>query len=94
MGENVEYTLREKSPNTEFFLVRIIHSECGKIRARKNSVFGHFSRSDNFFYEIILLKLISSLLMKYWIISLYKFLFYQDLFISLMKIFLNDQDLH
>ena len=90
MGENVEYTLREKSPNTEFFLVRIIHSECGKIRARKNSVFGH----SVFFKEIILLKLISSLLMKYWIISLYKFLFYQDLFISLMKIFLNDQDLH
>ena len=27
-----------------FFLVRI-QSECGKIRTRKNSVFGHFSRS-------------------------------------------------
>ena len=54
-------TLREKSPNTEIFLVRIfphsdlirrgnpvslhIESECGKIRIRKNSGFGHFSRS-------------------------------------------------
>ena len=47
-------------PNTKFFLVRIflysdwirkftgnlrIQSECKKIRTRKNSVFGHFSRS-------------------------------------------------
>ena len=31
-------------PNTEFFLVHI-QSECGKMRTRKNSVFGHFSRS-------------------------------------------------
>ena len=30
----------------EFFLVRI-QSECGKIRNRKISVFGHFSRSDH-----------------------------------------------
>ena len=37
-------TLCEKCPNKEFFLVRI-QSECGKIRIRKNSVFGHFSRS-------------------------------------------------
>ena len=50
-------TLREKCPNT-FFLVRIfripteygeislrIQSKCGKIRIRKNSVFGGFSRS-------------------------------------------------
>ena len=45
----------EKCPNTEFFLVRIfpekyvvslrIQSECWKIRTRKNSIFGHFSRS-------------------------------------------------
>ena len=57
------YTLREKCPNTKLFLVRIfphsdwirrdrvplfIQSECGKIRSRKNSVFGHFSRSDSF----------------------------------------------
>ena len=49
------------SKNTAFFLVRIlphsawirrdtvslrIQSECRKIRTRKNSVFGHFSRSD------------------------------------------------
>ena len=48
-------SLREKCPNIEFFLVRIfqhldrvslrIQSECEKIRTRKNSVFGHFSRS-------------------------------------------------
>ena len=56
-------TLCEMCPNMEFFLVRIfphsdmnteryeeslrIQSECGKIRTRKNSVFGHFSRSVN-----------------------------------------------
>ena len=33
-----------KCPNTELFLVGI-QSECGKIRTRNNSVFGHFSRS-------------------------------------------------
>ena len=53
--------LSEKCPNTEFFLVHIFphsdwiqrdtdagkygQSKCGKIRTRKNSVFGHFSRS-------------------------------------------------
>ena len=38
----VTITLREKCPNTAFFLVRV---ECGvgEIRTRKNSVFGHFS---------------------------------------------------
>ena len=39
-----EATLREKCPNTEFFLVRI-QSECGKIRTRKNSTYRYFSRS-------------------------------------------------
>ena len=35
--------------NTERNSVSLrIHSECGKIRARKNSVFGHFSRNDIF----------------------------------------------
>ena len=34
-----------KCPNTELFLVRI-QSECGKIRTRNNSIFGHFSRSE------------------------------------------------
>ena len=54
-------TQREKCPNTEFFLVRIflyfdwirrfteeiiwIQTKCSKIQSRKNSVFGHFSRS-------------------------------------------------
>ena len=41
-------SLREKCPNTEFFLVRIFplfRSKCGKIRTRKNAVFGHFSRN-------------------------------------------------
>ena len=37
--------LREKCPNTEIFLVRI-QPENRKIPTRKNSVFGHFSRSD------------------------------------------------
>ena len=39
--------LREKCPNTEFFLVRIfLYSvEYRKIRSRNNSVSGHFSRS-------------------------------------------------
>ena len=34
-------SLREKCPNTEYFLVRI-QSQYRKIRTRKNSVFGHF----------------------------------------------------
>ena len=55
----IQTSLREKCPNTEFFRVRIfphsdwirrdtalrIQSECGKIRAWKNLVFGHFSCS-------------------------------------------------
>ena len=56
-------TLREKCPNTELFLVHIfphsdwkvslrIQSECGKIRTRNNSVFGHFSRSVGFLYSM------------------------------------------
>ena len=45
------HTLLEKCPNTEFFLVCIFpysdrYREYGKIRTRKNSVFGHFSRVD------------------------------------------------
>ena len=45
--DTISDTLREKYPNTEFFMVRIFrHSDCGKIRTRKNSVFGHFSRSN------------------------------------------------
>ena len=52
----VYLSLHEKCPDTEFFLVRIsphsdwyfvflrIQSKCGKIRTRKNSAFGHFSR--------------------------------------------------
>ena len=55
-------TLREKCPNTEFFLVSIflysdwilrftvnlcIQSKYRKIRTRKNIVFGHFSSSAN-----------------------------------------------
>ena len=55
-------SLREKCPNTEFFLIRTfphsdwmrrdslrIQSECGKIRARKNFIFGLFSGSLSFF---------------------------------------------
>ena len=58
-------TLREKCPNTEFFLVRIfphsqwirgdtlrIQSKCRKIRTRKRTVFGHFSRSVNEIYRL------------------------------------------
>ena len=45
MKLNPDKSLREKFPNTEFFLVRI-QSEYGKIRSRKNSVFGHFSHSE------------------------------------------------
>ena len=36
-------TLREKCPNTDFFLVRIQENT-----GQKNSVFGHFSRSDKY----------------------------------------------
>ena len=38
-------SLCEKCPNTQIFLVRI-QSEYRKIRARKNSISGHFSRSS------------------------------------------------
>ena len=41
----IKHSLREKCPNTEFFLSRIL-TEYGKIRTRKNSVFGHFSHGD------------------------------------------------
>ena len=40
------WALRETSPNPEFFLVGI-QSKWRKIRIRKNSVFGHFSRSGD-----------------------------------------------
>ena len=60
--EFTHQALRKICPNTEFLLVRIfphfacflyfvslrIQSECGKVRTRKNSVFGHISRSDSF----------------------------------------------
>ena len=40
--------MRQKFPNTEFLwsVFSCIKSEYRKIRTRKNSVFGHFSRSD------------------------------------------------
>ena len=77
----LQLPLREKCPNTEFFLVHIfphsdvfspnagkygpektpyleryevslrIQSDCGKIRTRKNSVFGHFSHSVRLIQE-------------------------------------------
>ena len=40
-----EYLALQARPNTEFFMVRI-QSECKKMRTRKNSVFGLFSRSE------------------------------------------------
>ena len=59
-------TLRENCPNTKLFLVRIlphsdwvslrIQSECGKIRTRKNFVFGHFSRSARIELPSVLLR--------------------------------------
>ena len=52
-------TLREKSPNTEFFLVLIfLYLECRKIWTRKNYVFGHFSRSVNMKGLILIVLLI------------------------------------
>ena len=41
------YSLREKCPNMELFLVRV-QSEYRKIRTRNNSVFGQFSRSESY----------------------------------------------
>ena len=43
----VSFSLREKFPNTKFFwsVFLCIQTECWKIRTKKNSVFGHFSRS-------------------------------------------------
>ena len=43
----IEPSMREKKPNTEFLLVRI-QSKYRKIRTRKNSVFGNFSRNASF----------------------------------------------
>ena len=48
--------LREKCPNTEFFLVRI-QSEYRKIRTRKNTAFRHFSRSADYSKNLIILEL-------------------------------------
>ena len=59
--------LREKCPNTEFFLVRIfphsdwirvslgIQSKCEKYGPEKNSVFGHFSRCVDSYDNITLI---------------------------------------
>ena len=49
-------TLPEKCPRTDFFLFRI-QSEKRKIRARNNSVFGHFSRNRNGLIELQLIEL-------------------------------------
>ena len=50
--KTVELALREKCPKRSFFwsVFSFIRTEYRKIRTRKNSVFGHFSRSvgDNF----------------------------------------------
>ena len=55
-SNDMTHPLCEKYSNTEFFLVRIFpysdwirgdtECECGKIQTRKNSVFGHFWRSN------------------------------------------------
>ena len=50
---DIWYSLREECPNTEFFLVRIFLYSVRiqkKTRTRKNSVFGHFSRSDFYIF--------------------------------------------
>ena len=39
-------TLREKCPNTKFSVLSCIQSEYRKMQTRKNSIFGHFSRSE------------------------------------------------
>ena len=45
------------SPNTDRYSVSLrIHSECGKIQTRKNSVFEHFSRSGRWKKVEFLLK--------------------------------------
>ena len=66
--QNLRRILREKCPDTEFFLVRIFpHSEYGSLRSKspysvqmrenkdqKNSVFGHFSRSAKGFMHKVM----------------------------------------
>ena len=43
-GESLTFVT--ESPNPEIYFVNLrIQSECGKIRTRNNSVFGHFSHS-------------------------------------------------
>ena len=51
--------LREKCQNAEFFLFRI-QSDCGKIRTRKYTVFGHFSRSAGVIWSISFGNILSS----------------------------------
>ena len=54
-------SLGEKCPNAEFFLVHI-QFEYRKIRARKNSVLGHFSRCALLLLPFLLLSLLILLL--------------------------------
>ena len=51
-----KFALCEKGPNAEFFLVRIfpLSVRIGKIRTRKYSVFGHFSRSVAYISSVTL----------------------------------------
>ena len=49
----ISLSQREKCPNTEFFLV-CIQPDYGKIRTRKNYVFGHFSRSVRLSHDYLM----------------------------------------
>ena len=51
LNDELLLTLREKCPNTVFFQVRISRTRTiRKIRTRKNSAFGYFSRSASIYH--------------------------------------------
>ena len=53
------YLLREKCSNVEILSLRIQY-ECRKIRTRKNSLFGHFPRSDVLTEELAVIHYLSN----------------------------------
>ena len=85
--------LREKCPITEFFVVRIfpnsaylsvslrIQSEFGKLRTRKNFVFGHFSRSVFWHEATLIFHNLHIPLFKY-VFAIYFFIYLQPIYCS------------
>ena len=90
---SVSTTLREKCPDTEFFLVRIFlysdwirgftQFEYRKVRTRKNSVFGHFSRSTRISICTVVAEILSWVPSKKHSIPLWVWLKLRDIYLSI-----------